>query len=205
MNIDKITIIPLFPTPVFTYDIDVDEGERLFLLNQYPDNVKDNAGNSTSKDANILKNKEVKLLQKKLLFCVNDAFHRIYTPRYKCKLYITQSWLNFTSKDQHHHQHTHTNSILSAVLYLRVAENDCIVLHHPPHHHIFDIISNQYDMFNSKVWKLPIKENLLLIFPSTLPHSVPRVEHDTLRVSLSFNTFIKGELGESISNNHLVL
>ena len=68
MNIDKITIIPLFPTPVFTYDVDVDEGERLFLLNQYPDNVKDNAGNSTSKDANILKNKEVKLLQKKLLF-----------------------------------------------------------------------------------------------------------------------------------------
>jgi hypothetical protein len=60
-------------------------------------------------------------------------------------------------------------------------------------------------MFNSKSWKIPVKENILLIFPSTLPHSVPNVEHDNLRVSLSLNTFIKGELGAPNNLNHLVL
>jgi len=205
MNIENTNVIPLFPTPVFTYQIEVGEAEKLFLLSQYPDNVMSNTGNLTSKDAKILKHKEVKLLEKKLLLHINDAFDRIHTPRYSCKLYITQSWLNFTSKDQYHHQHYHPNSILSAVLYLKATEGDCIVFHHPNFNSNYEIYSNQYDMFNSKSWKIQVKENLLLIFPSTLVHSVPNVVHDNLRVSMSFNTFIKGEIGDSIGLNHLVL
>jgi uncharacterized protein (TIGR02466 family) len=205
MNIDKISVMPLFPYPVFTYEVEVGESERLFLLDQYPDKVEANRGNLTSKDVMILKNKEVKLLDKKLLLCMNDAFDRIHTPRNRCKLHITQSWLNFTSKDQYHHEHTHPNSILSAVLYLKATGGDCILFHHPNFNNNYEIYSNQYDMFNSKSWKIPVKENILLIFPSTLPHSVPNVEHDNLRVSLSLNTFIKGELGAPNNLNHLVL
>jgi uncharacterized protein (TIGR02466 family) len=205
MNIDNITVIPLFPTPVFSYEIEMEETDRSFLLNQYPDNVIKNTGNLTSIDHNILKNKKVKLLEKKLLLCVNDAFDRIHTPRLKCKLYITQSWLNFTCKDQYHHQHSHPNSFLSAVLYLKAAEEDFIVFHHPSLDHNYEIYSNQYNMFNSISWQIPVKENILLIFPSTLPHSVPTVNHDNLRVSLSFNTFLKGEIGSPTNLNHLVL
>ena len=197
--------MPLFPYPVFTYEIEVGELERLFLLDQYPNNVLANTGNLTSKDYNILKNKEVKLLDKKLLLCMNDAFNRIYTPQNRCKLHITQSWLNFTSKDQYHHQHTHPNSILSAVLYLKATEGDCILFHHPNFNNNYEIYSNQYDMFNSRSWKIPVRENIILIFPSTLPHSVPNVVHDNLRVSLSLNTFIKGELGVPTDLNYLKL
>ena len=197
--------MPLFPYPVFTYEIEVGELERLFLLDQYPNNVLANTGNLTSKDYNILKNKEVKLLDKKLLLCMNDAFNRIHTPQNRCKLHITQSWLNFTSKDQYHHQHTHPNSILSAVLYLKATEGDCILFHHPNFNNNYEIYSNQYDMFNSRSWKIPVRENIILIFPSTLPHSVPNVVHDNLRVSLSLNTFIKGELGVPTDLNYLKL
>ena len=37
---------------------------------------------------------------------------------------------------------------------------------------------------------------MLVIFPSSLMHSVPPVKKDQVRVSLAFNTFIKGELGK---------
>ncbi len=201
----NVNIMPLFPTPLLSYEVEMEEKERLFLLGQYPDNVIVNKSNLTSKDLNILKNKELKLLEKKLLFCINDAFVRIHTPRHKCKLYITQSWLNFTSKNQYHHQHHHPNSFLSAVLYLRATEGDSIVFHQHAYNNTYEIYSNDYNMFNSKLWQLPVKENLLLIFPSTLPHSVPTVTHNNLRVSMSFNTFVKGQLGDPVYLDHLVL
>ncbi len=200
-----MNIIPLFPIPVITCDVELEESEKSFLLGQYPDRVEANRGNLTSIDTKILKNKEVKSLEKKLLFLINDAFNNIHNPQFKCKLYITQSWLNFTGKDQFHHRHNHPNSIFSAVLYLKTTESDLIEFHNSHHNDNYEIVSNHIDIFNSGSWQIPVKDNLLLIFPSTLVHSVPNVKHDSLRVSLSFNTFFKGEIGQPSGLTHLVL
>jgi uncharacterized protein (TIGR02466 family) len=205
MIIPNIDVFQLFPTPIIACNVEIEKKERSFLIGQYPDTVTANTGNLLSKDLNILNNPEVQELNKKLLFLVNNAFTHIHNPLYGCNLYITQSWLNFTGKDQYHPRHTHPNSFFSAVLYLKVTEEDFIVFHHPSLDHDYEIYSNQYNIFNSKTWQVPVKENLLLIFPSTLPHSVPNVNHDNLRVSLSFNTFIKGEIGAPTNLNHLVL
>jgi len=205
MNIQNFNLMPLFPTPLHTYEVEIEEKEKIFLLSQYPDNVKSNGGNMVSTDKSILNRPEVKDLNKKLLSYVNDAFTRIHTPRNQCGLYITQSWLNFTIKDQHHHHHTHPNSFYSAVLYLKVIEEDNIVFHHRSFDHNYEIYSNHYGLYNCSSWEIPVKENMLLIFPSTLPHNVPTIKHDNLRVSLSFNTFLKGEIGDSKSLNHLVI
>ena len=200
-----MNIIPLFPIPVINCDIKLGEAERSFLLGQYPDRVEANRGNLTSTDTNILKNKEVKLLEKKLSSLINEAFNIIHSPKFKCKLYITQSWLNFTGNNQFHHRHNHPNSIFSAVLYLKATEGDLIEFHNSFHNDNYEIVSNHNDMFNSGSWQLPVREDLLLIFPSTLVHSVPAVVHDNLRVSLSFNTFFKGEIGKPDGLTHLVL
>ncbi len=205
MNIQNFNLAPLFPTPLMMYEVEIDEEERLFLLNQYPDNVKENTGNLTSNDNNILRRPEVRGLSEMMLSYVNDTFTRIHNPSLECGLYITQSWLNFTMKDQYHHSHTHPNSFYSAVLYLKATEEDSITFYHPTFNNTYEINSNHYGLFNCKSWSVPVKDNLLLIFPSSLPHSVPSLKHQSMRVSLSFNTFLTGEFGEPVRANHLIL
>ena len=51
-------------------------------------------------------------------------------------------------------------------------------------------------MYNSDSWWLEVEENSLILFPSSLTHAVEKIETD-LRVSLSFNTFLKGNFGDS--------
>ena len=205
INPMNINIMPLFPTPLLSYEVEMEEGERSFLLSQYPDKVVPNAGNSSSKDSRILDNVEVRGLKEKLQFAVNDAFNRVHTPRLDCGLNITQSWLNFTTKEQFHHRHNHPNSFYSAVLYIKACEEDNITFYNPHHLNSYEIYPTQYDLYNSSSWQVPVRENLLLIFPSTTPHSVDTTKHDNMRVSLSFNTFLRGEFGTSSSLNHLVL
>ena len=183
----------------------MEEEERLFLLDQYPDNVTENAGNLMSKDKKILDNVKIRGLKEKLQFAVSDAFTRIYSPTQECGLYITQSWLNFTTKEQFHHRHSHPNSFYSAVLYLKATEEDNITFYHPTYTNSYEILSNHYGLYNSSLWQIPVKDNLLLIFPSTLPHSVSILKHDNLRASLSFNTFLRGEFGDPLGAAHLIL
>jgi hypothetical protein len=205
MNIENFNLMPLFPTPLMIYEVEIEEKEKVFLLNQYPDNVMENTGNSTSTDKNILKRPEVRGLYEMMLSHVNDAFTRIHNPSKDCGLYITQSWLNFTIKEQYHHRHNHPNSFYSAVLYLKVCDKDNITFYHPTYNNSYEIYSNHYGLYNCSSWEIPVKDNVLLIFPSTLPHSVPTLKHDNLRASLSFNTFLRGEFGDPLNANHLVL
>ena len=41
------------------------------------------------------------------------------------------------------------------------------------------------------------------MFPSNLNHAVQTKKTDGTRISLSFNTFLKGELGSMAKTNHL--
>ena len=56
-----------------------------------------------------------------------------------------------------------------------------------------------YNNFNSEIFLLQLNAGELIIFPSNLSHSVPPNNSDEERISLSFNTWIKGNIG-SIKN-----
>jgi len=45
----------------------------------------------------------------------------------------------------------------------------------------------------------------LVIFPSSMVHDVDNNESDKDRVTISFNTFIRGEMGEPENSNHLII
>ena len=59
--------------------------------------------------------------------------------------------------------------------------------------------------FNSKCYDIPVEEGKLIIFPSRLMHDVSRNTQDDLRISLSFNTWIKGEVGSKENADYLKL
>jgi uncharacterized protein (TIGR02466 family) len=55
--------------------------------------------------------------------------------------------------------------------------------------------TEKYNSYNSKTWWIEAKQGRLVIFPSSLRHSVSAVTADKTRVSLSFNTFANGMIG----------
>ena len=201
----------LFPIPIGLYEMDrvMTEGERLFLKSRYdPTTMRVNSGNMASTDTRILDNRELSGLKGYLTDVVNEVFREIHQPANRCELYITQSWLNLTNRGQWHHSHIHGNSLYSATLYLSTGEGDCIEFVRPltTHNLIpFHLKQTTTNWLNCHTYLVGVHDNALVIFPSTLTHQVPEVKHDTPRISLSFNTFIRGDVGSDSDLTALIL
>ena len=63
----------VFPTPIISYQVEIEEKEKLYLLKHYPKKVKRNSGNWLSVDKSVLEKNELSLLKEKLVYCINDA------------------------------------------------------------------------------------------------------------------------------------
>ena len=119
------------------------------------------------------------------------------------EMVITQSWFNRNHKGMQHHEHMHPNSIISGVWYPQINEQlPPIKFRHPRQSQITGTIV-KYNHFNSATFMLPMRKGELLLFPSTLQHSVPTNFTNEVRLSLSFNTWCKGHLGDESSLTYL--
>lgn len=188
----KADIYPIFPTGVYKNVLarPFSKSEIKFCLEQEKNK---NKGNNYSKNIFVLDHLKLKQLKKDLEAHVENYFTIVIQTRNKVKPYITQSWLNYTTLGESHHVHFHPNSLVSGVLYIQTAAEDAINFNKQ-----FETISldpGTNNMFNSENYKLMVKERELVLFPSRLRHSVDVKKEKNLRVSLSFNVFIKGEIG----------
>ena len=188
-----MTIHNLFPTPVqfFKLDRELEENEYSFLLNQ---KQRENSGNTSSVDNYILQNKKLSNLNRFIELSLNKYFKEIYAPSKNVKPYITQSWVNYCKKGQFHHQHRHPNSFVSGIFYIQADANKDKIYFYKDEYKQLLVTTNDFNLYNSDSWWLEVKTGDLILFPSSLTHKVETVETD-LRMSLSFNTFLKGTLG----------
>lgn len=188
-------ITPLFPVPVFSNTLDRDlTSTELGYINEQEKDLRTNAGNFSSKNVNVLESKELSDIKKFCLDNINMYFEELICTKNNVVPYITISWINFTYGKGFHHKHWHPNSILSGVFYIHTSPNDRIHFHKSTTEPIkFDI--EKYHEFNSGVWWIPAEKNTLLLFPSTLWHEVINRDSEDTRISLSFNVFVKGHIG----------
>jgi len=122
------------------------------------------------------------------------------------EIYITQSWINLTEEKEYHHAHTHPNSIISGVLYINAdREVDKIVVHNERRKRILKYKPVSWNPFNSEVWRFNVGTGDLIMFPSELKHEVENKVGSNFRVSLSFNTFLKGKIGDEHELTELIL
>ena len=165
-----------------------------------------NIGNRSSASSLVLDDERLSDLKKWFKKCVHDYFHNVLHVKDDITPYITSSWLNSTEKGQFHHEHFHTNSIVSAVFYIDINEGtDNIVFHKPTNPISINVKNNEFNQYNAESCSVVAQTGMLILFPSSLRHSVPPVTSDKPRVSLSFNTFVKGSLGGEENNNLLVV
>jgi uncharacterized protein (TIGR02466 family) len=187
-------VFPLFPTAVAKFDLgrDFSAEELAFVANQP---TYKNAGNTTSNNRYVLRDDTMAKLREFTGASVAEYLKSIYAPKHDVSLRITQSWLNYTKPGEFHHKHAHPNSFVSGVLYIKASsERDKIYFYKDGYEQI-KLPVDQFNLFNSTSWWLPVETGRLMLFPSNLTHMVETVKEED-RISLSFNTFPVGYVGE---------
>jgi uncharacterized protein (TIGR02466 family) len=199
-------IFPLFPTPIYFSKLNRElTHEELLIINKTKLDVYKNEGNTTSNENYILNNKSFKNLKEELDLKVQDYFNKIICPAGSITPYITQSWINFTEKNQYHHKHSHNNSFISGVFYINCDEKfDKIYFNKRDYERISPKVK-EYNVFNSSSWWFSVKTGNIILFPSSLEHKVETKETDNTRISLAFNVFIKGKIGDNKRLDELIL
>ena len=122
---------------------------------------------------------------------INQYTYQAYGRGRKQDVYLTTSWLNLTKPGMSHHHHTHPNSLVSGVFYFECIPNDSLVC--SSKESSMPIIFNPKNLFEDTIG-IPVVSKDLIIFPSNLRHEVYENKSDQNRISLSFNTFFKGEI-----------
>lgn len=196
----------IFPTPVlFSKFFRKYTTEEIEFVERCLPEVTINVGNTTSKDRYVLNEPVMSSIQQFIKFHISYYMENIVAPEYPLEVYLTQSWLNFTKPGQYHHKHEHPNSFISGVLYLNAdPEKDKIHFYKNQYQQI-QIPTTQFNQFNSESWWFAVGTGDMVLFPSSLAHMVEQTESKETRISLSFNTFLKGYIGDekSLTSLHL--
>ena len=199
-------IVGIFPTPIYISKINRKiTNKELFFINKTKKETYKNESNITSNNNYILNKEIFKNLKKELNLIVQDYFNKVILPKNNITPYITQSWLNYTETNQYHHKHQHSNSLVSGVFYINCDEKfDKIKFFNDTYKSIKPEIKN-WNVWNSESWWFSIKTGDIILLPSCLAHMVETKKGDNTRISLAFNTFIKGKIGNNESLTELVL
>lgn len=190
-----MNILNLFPTPVGKFKIERDftEKESNFFERQP---MYKNMGNMTSDERYVLTHKTMSSIKKFVEQCVGNYFNTIYSPKNNVSLRITQSWLNYSKSGEWHHKHAHPNSLVSGVLYMKALKDSDKIYFYNDSYKQINIPVKEFNPYNSTSWWLPVETGDLMLFPSSLTHSVEPVQGAHTRISLAFNTFPVGYVGE---------
>jgi uncharacterized protein (TIGR02466 family) len=207
MNNTDTDVKIVFPTGVFLKNLNVEIPKNQLDYIDYIEKNEShvNSGNRASINNYILNLDIFKSLNETINGYILHYFYNILDINKGIKPYITQSWLNFTDEEKFHHIHKHTNSVFSGVYYFNADINfDNITFYRDVYEQI-KLITNDFNIFNSNAWTFPVKTGDLILFPSNLAHGVHAKKGKNNRISLAFNIFVKGELGEKNELNLLSL
>jgi uncharacterized protein (TIGR02466 family) len=197
----------IFPTPIYISKLDRElTNKELSFINKTKLDVYKNEGNTTSNDNYILNHKAFKDLKEDLDLRIKDYFEKVISPTDAITPYITQSWLNYTETNQYHHKHEHPNSLVSGVFYINCDEEfDKIKFYKKDIYSVIKPEIKEWNLYNSETWWFSVKTGDIILFPSSLTHMVENKKGDNTRISLAFNVFIKGTIGDNKNLTELIL
>ena len=191
-------IIQIFPAPglITRYTGTIEEEFNYIQNLEYIPNGADTGKweygtNFRTKDTHLLRHKELS----KIKDFIDESLNKFTTEvlKTKQKMIVTQSWCNKNPPNTEHPVHHHPNSIISGVFYFKQNKNlPPIQLVNQVSTFLLDI--EEFNALNSRMFSVPMKDGELILFPSTVWHTVLPNQGKETRYSMSFNTFAN-ELG----------
>jgi uncharacterized protein (TIGR02466 family) len=192
------TINNIFPTPIYISKLDRKLTPlELKFVDKHKKYYYKNDGNITSNNNYILNEKPFTNIKKELDLRVKDYFEKVLSYTDAVTPYITQSWLNYTETNQYHHKHRHPNSLISGVFYINCHEELDKIKFFDDRYKAIKLEVKDWNTWNSESWWFTVKTGDIVMFPSSLNHMVETKEGDNTRISLAFNVFIKGKIGNN--------
>ena len=195
-------IIDLFVTPLYVTEIVVEDNEIEFIKGL---NFQLFDGGTFHehgiKDRLVLNEPIFFSLKNKIQKALNHFTQDIL--KYSNEFRITNSWLNLNTENTYHSKHTHSNSLVSGVLYIKVPDDAPGITFYTPMNTNIYLEPKEWNEYNSISQTVQIDENKLILFSSQIYHEVMVSKSKHPRVSLAFNSFPCGELGAT--HNRLVI
>ena len=193
-------IIPIFPAAIYRINLrKLSAPERTAFDTNTVTNIS-RQGNQTSVNSSLLDDTVFGELKNIFMEHVHNYAKEVI--KTDCQFYMTNSWKNQNKKGQPHDLHNHRNSVISGVYYVNVANSEnSICFNRLTAPFFMEFNCNERTPFNSIEWCIPVEDAMLILFPSSLYHSVPTNTTNNERLSISFNTFIKG----NFNNDTLVI
>ena len=185
-------ITDLFSIPIYTTQLNISKVERKYIIDNKKHSHQNTYGNFVSNNNFILNDKIFQNINSQI-----DKHIDYYTTKifgYDASLKITQSWVNYNHKGSSHHTHSHPNSIFSGVIYLTNNPSKLFFFRQNTTN-VIPYIKN-YTPYNSNMFSVDVKEDMIIIFPSYVQHGVDINTEEESRVSLAFNTFYTGDIGD---------
>ena len=194
----KSEINGIFPVPIYRAKLDRKfTTQELRFVEEMKTKCVVNARNISSKDNYIFNNPSLITLKKEVDLFIEDYFSKIVLAPKTVFPYITQSWLNYTEMNESHHIHRHVNSYLSGVLYINADKAHDEITFEQDRYDQIKLSTTALNPFNYDALSLPVESGDVVMFPSRLSHLVTKKKGKNTRISLSFNVFVKGNLGEA--------
>jgi uncharacterized protein (TIGR02466 family) len=196
----------IFPTPIYISKLDRKLTPlELKCVDKYKKDSHKNEGNIVSNNNYILNEKPFSNIKKELDKRVQDYFNKVLSITDSVTPYITQSWLNYTETNQYHHKHAHPNSLVSGVFYINCHEEYDKIKFFKEDYKTIKPEVKDWNIWNSESWWFSVKTGDVILFPSSLTHMVETKQGDNTRISLAFNVFIKGTIGNNKNLTELIL
>ena len=178
------------------------ETSSLVKMNYYPDGMSGESPLQTGPD--LQHKKELAPLCNTIVDVIFEIIkqHAI-DPSYKID--ITGLWGNLQPKGHQFHRHTHHNNIFGGVLYVNEVNNlfatergktfPHILFWSPRKNDQLNLVKNHTHPLNRYSFNVPVKKDLMVIFPAWLEHEVPMNVTSEDRVSIAFNVMLRGQYG----------
>jgi uncharacterized protein (TIGR02466 family) len=193
----------LFPTPLYIANLgSVVNSDQKGVLLQAPKII--NTGNLRSEDGYILNSPMFAGLKNLIMQHVKQYVLSVHSAP-GIDVYMTQSWANYTKPNEFHHKHSHPNSFISGVFYVNVKQNEDMIKFYKDSTPFFNLPREKSNNYNSSDVAILVETNDLILFPSSFVHEVPQTTSEDTRVSISFNTFIRGCIGNQAAATELYL
>ena len=160
----------------------------------------------SSQNDYILDNEELQGLKQFCQSWLEEYVYGLLCIEQKIKFYITQSWSNYLDTHIDHHMHMHPNSIISGVFYVQTDGTPIqFYRKNPQSDLLLHLGFTENNEWNSDSVHFNSEQGKVFLFPSSLPHAVSVNQSNTQRISIAFNTFVKGDIGKAAAYTRLVL
>jgi uncharacterized protein (TIGR02466 family) len=189
----------LFGVPIYSSDVAPISSKSVNYIINLPFEKMQNG--FITNDVTLLDDPKCLEIKNKILNAFNDYVYNLLKIKPETEFYITTSWAVKFLPGGSAHEHSHTNSLFSGVLYLKAAEETGQITFHKYQKYsnfsspTISLEFTEQNIFNSSTWSITPKENQIIIFPSNLVHSVEINNSKDDRVSVAFNMFVRGNFG----------